>query len=265
MPPFNIIDAAQYAYKIVWQERHYLLKLAFVPLIIKLLCFFAAVHFDDSNSIIRLSLFMLPAYFAEGWMLCHFVRLMTNGQRWPMVITGNQEEDLKTARMRGRPLIAGIIGFVLINMAMAVYFQTFTAFVPPEMLTGEPVDPNTMPPQNAFVITMMFVLMIVVFKYVWLYIPLASNSGFMPYIHKTRGLMMSLRYIALWIICFLPTIFVMQTFMSLVSFQGDGEQVNYAAGLIRICLDTVKNLICTAGFTFAMLQLFNGQQKGGQI
>ncbi|NCO04009.1 MAG: hypothetical protein GW903_07435 [Alphaproteobacteria bacterium] len=265
MLPLNIIDAAQYAYKIVWQERHYLLKLAFVPLIIKLLCFFAAVHFDDSNSIIRLSLFMLPAYFAEGWMLCHFVALMTKGQRWPMMMTGNQAQDLKTAKRRGRPLVAGILGFVLINMAMALYFQTFTNFVPPEMLAGEAVDPNALPPQNAFIITMMFVLMIVVFKYVWLYIPLASDAGLMPYIHKTRGFMMSLRFIALWVLCFLPTIFIMQVFMSLVSFQGNGEHVNYAAGLIRVLLDTVKNLICTAGFTFVMLQLFNGQQKGGKL
>lgn len=266
MPPFNIIDAAQYAYRMVWQERQYLMRLAFIPIIIKIICLYLSVTFGEPGNIIRHGLFMLPAYFAEGWALCHFVRLMTKGQRWPYKMTGDAAEDLRAAKVRGRPLLAGILAFVLINLAIALYYAFFMSFVPPEILQGEQVDPESIPPQTAMTVTLLFVFLIFVFKYVWLYIPLASNSGILPYVHKTRGFGISFRMIALWLVCFVPTIFVTQAIGSFFTMPdlAESPSADFILAIIRVIFDTIKNFICTAGLTFAMLQLFNGQQKGGK-
>ncbi|NQZ14234.1 MAG: hypothetical protein HRT94_05365 [Alphaproteobacteria bacterium] len=262
MASFNTIDCASYAYQLVWRERQYLLKLALVPLVIKLAFFMVSLMYGESGNVIRMSLLLIPAYFAEGWMLCHFVRLMTNGQRWPYVMTGDDAKDLKAAKERGRPLLAGILGFVLINLSIALYFHVFSNLMPAEMLEGEVMNPEDVPPGMFLNMTLMMAFVFLAFRFVWLYVPLAARMRPLEYIRKTNGVGISARMIGLWLICFVPAMVTMQFILSL--FMVDGMQGTMIAevfvAIIRIIFDTVKNILVTAGMTVAILHVMNGKK-----
>ena len=218
--------------------------------------------YGESGNVIRMSLLLIPAYFAEGWMLCHFVRLMTNGQRWPYVMTGDDAKDLKAAKERGRPLLAGILGFVLINLSIALYFQVFSILMPAEMLEGEVMNPEDVPPGMFLNITLMMAFVFLAFRFVWLYVPLAARMRPLEYIRKTNGVGISARMIGLWLICFVPAMVTMQFILSL--FMVDGMQGTMIAevfvAIIRIIFDTVKNILVTAGMTVAILHVMNGKK-----
>lgn len=263
MAPFNTIDCAQYAYQLVWRERRYLMKLALVPLVIKLAFFMLSLMYGESGNIIRMSLLLIPAYFAEGWMLCHFVRLMTNGQRWPYVLSGDDAKDLKAAKERGRPLLAGIIGFVLINLSIAMYFHVFSTLMPPEFVAGEVMDPEDVPPGMFLNMTLMMTFVLLAFRFVWLYVPLAARMNPLNYIRKTNGIGLSARMVGLWLLCFVPTMVTMQMILSIfISADMQGSiGADLALAVIRIVFDTIKNILVTAGITVAILHIMNGKKQ----
>ncbi|MEM9469261.1 MAG: hypothetical protein AAF988_03775 [Pseudomonadota bacterium] len=262
---FNPIDCAHYAYSLVWSERQYLIKLAFIPILIKFAFFMLSVLYGESGNIIRMSLIMLPAYFAEGWMLCHFVRLISNGQRWPYRLTGDDTKDLQAAKERGKPLIAGILGFVIINLAMALYFSGLMSFVPPEMLMGQPVDSAYIPKETGYMISIMLLVMFFLFRFVWLYIPIAMHRSPLAYFKRSNLPGFTIRLIAVWLICFIPTMFVMQLIVSPFMVEGASAVMDTIGAFIRIAFDTLKNIIVTAGIGFAILFTLNDpKENNGQ-
>jgi hypothetical protein len=265
MPYFNIIDCVSAAYRLLWRERAYLLKLAAIPLFIKFAFYVLSAMYGEAGNVIRLSLFMVPAYFAEGWMLCHFVRLMTNAQRWPYQMTGNDAQDLKAVRKRARPLLSGVITFVLINLSIALYFTVFTHFTPPEMLNGGEVKPEDIPQGTALIITLLFALMIAAFKLVWFYIPMAANIEPITYVKKLRGFGVTIRLIGLWLLCFAPIMVLMQLFVSpLLLIENHSASLQIIISLLTVVFDTFKNLIVTAGITLEIMQILSGPKAGAK-
>jgi len=261
--PFNVINSAHYAYQLVWREWRYLLKLALVPLVIKFASFLLSMMYSEGDNIIRMSLLLIPAYFAEGWMLSHFVRLITNGQRWPYVMTGDDVIDLKAAKERGRPLLAGILGFVLINLFIALYYHVFSSFMPSAVVAGEVINPEDVTPEMFLTMSVMTAFVFFAFRFVWLYIPFAARMNPFDYIRKTNGIGVTVRMIGLWLICFVPVVTVMQGIISLF-VSGGAEQsvgVSIAFAVIRIVFDTVKNILVTAGMSVAILHMMNGKIK----
>lgn len=260
----NVISCIQNAYLLVWQERKYLLKLAAIPILIKFAFYSLSSFYVDEGNIIRLSLFMIPSYFAEGWLLCHFVRLITNGQRWPYQMSGNEVDDMRALKARGRPLIAGVLSFVLINLALALYFAIFTHFTPAEIINGDEIKPEDIPQGTAITLIFLFAVMVAGFKLVWLYISVAANISPIIYIKKSRGFALTVRFIALWLLCFVPVMFLMQLILSpfLMSDTSITSSAHILVSIVTIIFDTLKNIIVTAGMTYAVLQIVRGGDKG---
>jgi hypothetical protein len=263
MPEYNPIACVSNAYRLIWHERAYLIRLAAIPLFIKFAFYMLSATYGETGNVIRMSLFMLPAYFAEGWLLCHFIRLITIGQRWPYKITGNEEEDVKALRVRAKPLLSGILGFVLINLGIALYFTVFTHFTPAEIWEGKEIKPEDIPQSTAMIIVLLFALMIAGFKLVWFYIPLAANISPVTYMKKLQGFGMTIRLIGLWLLCFVPIMVAMQAILSpflVAETSSAGTQVLIA--MLTVLFDTLKNIVVTAGMTFAIMQLVYDRHKG---
>jgi len=261
---FNIIDCAAASYRLVWDERGYLLRLAGIPILIKFICYIVSLYYNESGNVIRMSLFMLPSYFAEGWMLCHFIRLITQGQRRPYQMTGDEVADLKAARTSGLPLIRGVLAFVLINLFMALFFMVMMSFVPPEMLKqGTPINPEDIPQSAALGMMVMLALVFVLFRFVWIYIPMAAGFHPKSYIDRTHKLSMTFKLIGVWAMCFIPTIYLMQMIISpgVVEAAGNSPVTQMAMGAARVSFDTLKNLIVTGGITFAVLYILGIHKK----
>lgn len=261
MPEYNPITCVSNAYRLIWHERAYLLKLATIPVFIKFAFYMLSATYGETGNVIRMSLFMLPAYFAEGWLLCHFIRLITNGQRWPYKITGNEEDDIKALRVRAKPLLSGILGFVLINLGIALYFTIFTHFTPSELWEGNEIKPEDISQSTAIIIMLLFALMIAGFKFVWLYIPLAANITPVTYMKKLQGFGMTIRLIGLWLLCFVPIMVAMQVLLSpFLVAEGMTAGTQVLIAILTVLLDTLKNIVVTTGMTFAILQVVQGRK-----
>ncbi len=253
MASIDIIQIAGLAYKKTWDERAYLLPMLLVPLLVKFFFFTLADIVVKDNNIIRLSLIMVPAYFAEGWLLSHWVRTIVVGHRWPFRPTGDDKADIKQLKLRGRGVLSGSIAFTLINLGMAGYFSFFMNYIPMDM-TPEEADPSV-----AIVGIVMLIATIMLFRYIWFYIPLAVNTPPKLFVQRVQPLSTTFQMIFVWLVCVVPAIFIMQTvgnvFLNAAPEGQNNILLENISNLIRMAVDMFKNLICTAGLTIVIMQL----------
>src|ERR1700744_2223913 len=113
MASFDIIDSAGYGYQLAWREKRYLARLATIPLFVKFCCLVAIMlaHWGDRS--LLSSLVLLPSFFADGWMLSHYIRLIFLDQRWPFRPSGDPAADRQDMQDRASSLMAGTLVFVL--------------------------------------------------------------------------------------------------------------------------------------------------------
>lgn len=181
MAKFDIITAAANAYTTTWASRKYLLRLAAVPVALKLIFFTIASIYaggndtEDSNYMLFM-LILVPALIAEGWMLAHWIRFLVLGQTWPFRPTGDVEADKEMLSTRARGVLGGMIVFVLINMAIGLLNDVVARAMTPYMAMGEAdIDkvPAIIPVFSVFFLVFMFWG----FRLLWLHIPFALNMA----------------------------------------------------------------------------------------
>ncbi len=204
----NIVHSAIMGHKMVWEERKYLLKLALVPILVKLICTFAVYTNDFESVQLRQVLIMLPSYFFEGWMIAQFVRTLLTGEKWPMRISANPSKDqMAFVYSRARGLLAAIICFVLIMM-----FQSGSAVLLESMQHMTAVDPKTTSGGASMLFLFLGIVLMLAtiwaFRLVWLYIPLVILAPIKPVLYHLRGMMTSLYMIGVWVMAVVPVMFV---------------------------------------------------------
>ncbi len=261
MVKFDILNATTKAYQVLWAERHYILRLAAFPFVLKLFCYAIALKYaPDPADYLRFTLIMLPALLAEGWMLSHFVRLLMFGQRWPFRPTGNFDADIAVLTVRARGVLSGLIVFVLINMVLGLFMAIVGNYIMPYVPTDGAAQDVQIPPQIAFASFVMLGVMFWGFRLVWLYIPYAVGMDWRTYLMPLRGLSSSVQMIGLWLLCFIPVFLSLRLIggaLGTVAQQMAGEQFASFVFLIVVVLaDTLKGLVVTAGMTYALFEFF---------
>lgn len=254
MANFDIIAAASNAYKTTWAERAYLGRMAAIPMFIKFICYMLAYSFGYQNDYIGLTLFLLPALFAEGWVLSHYTRLLFLGQRWPFRPTGDIQTDMPVLRIRARGVMAGILVYVLINMALGLLTALLMS-----MLPEDGTDPSTLPPQTGVIMFAVLALSFWGFRFVWLYIPYAVNLEWRFFLNNLRGAFSSFPMIGVWILCVIPSFLVAQILGGIVRQSGAAIGENAAGFLfviILVAVDTIKNIVATAGISYGLQEIF---------
>lgn len=266
MAQFDIISAAAKAYKTTWAERRYLLRLAAIPFLIKLVCFVLAATFaKEDDQYLRFMLIMVPGLLAEGWMLSHYTRLLVIGHRWPFRATGDFDSDMAILAVRARGVLSGMIVYVLINMALGLLMAMVGQIMMPYLSGDDQVAQADIPPPIMMFSAFMLGFLFWGFRLLWLYIPFAVNADAKPYLLALRGLSSSLYMIGLWLICFAPAFFVLRI---LGGFIGGLLSVSIGDGasslvliLMTVLADTVKSLLATAGMTYALMNIFGAERK----
>lgn len=260
MISFDIITAAGQAYIKLWEERTYLLRLALVPTLIKLTCYTVAMALGYEENILRLSLCLLPAYFAEGWMLSHLVRLIILDQRWPFRPSGNEEVDMPLLHERLRGVMSGVLAYVLINLILAGYLTIMLHFGP------QGAAPEDIDPRKALFGFLSLVFAFWGVRLIWLYIPLALNMSARDYLKSLRGFSSSLSLIGVWLLCFVPAVAAMLIGQSVILgpfLEGEvPKAAHFSVILLRVVLDTIKVLLCTAGVAYGLSDLYNRRKEG---
>lgn len=258
MAQFDIIAPTIKAYRFSWAERHYLVRLVMVPLLLKIAGYMAGFSMGYQDNQIALTLCLLPAYFAEGWMLSHFVRLLALGHRWPFKPTGNFEADLAVLRIRARGVMSGLVSYVIINMALGGIMAMMMTVMPESS-----EDPGAVPPQMGVAILMILVSFVWLFRLTWLYIPLALNMSGEKYLIAVRGYLTSFPMIGVWILCVVPFILAVQLAGGV--FQEAGGPIGgFLVILLLVVVDTVKNIVATAGLTYLLQDIYKkrGESEG---
>jgi hypothetical protein len=253
MKDFSIIDTAGLAYQTVWRERGYLFRLAVAPILVKLVCFVFALAAGYEDNVLRLTLCLVPAYLAEGWMIAHFVRLIGLNQRWPFRPSGIEAEDRAQIMTRGRGILGGAIAYTLINVMIGGYMALMMKVIPFNL------QPEDVPPQTALLGILMLAFSVFAFRLIWAHIPLALNVPVRRILTMLAGRGLTFRFFGVWAMCYIPAMAGLLMFVSILFAPFDPEAMPSAAEfgmiVVRVAFDTIKALLCTAGMalTFAYL------------
>lgn len=259
MAQFDIIAASREAYKSAWESRHYVAKLALAPFLIKSACLVFASAFAGGDTMAFL-LFMLPALFAEGWMLSHYVRYLVLGQTWPFRPTGNMEDDMAVLRVRARGVLSGTIIYVLIGMALGMMTLLAQIYLMP-YVTKEAIESGAPIPAPVGIASALGLgFMFWGFRLAWLYIPFSLNSDARYYFFRMRGFGTTVSLIGVWLLCLLPFLLLLRVFAGVI-VAPVGLLMGETAGFFVMTLmvsaaDTVKSLMVTAGITNGMRELY---------
>ena len=214
MASFDIIESAGRSYKLFWEQRAYLVRLAAIPVLLKIISWNVVLALGWEFNYVRQAMVMLPSYFAEGWMVSHFIRLIFFDQTWPFKPTGNVNKDMEQLHNRALGIMRGTLCYVLIQ-----FLLTGLVAIIYEFMQGQPetIDPNSLSNETTFIMffgsTVLLGLIIWSFRYVWFYIPAAINQPLKAFNHKIREFKTSLYIIGVWLICFVPLIFLYNTFL----------------------------------------------------
>jgi hypothetical protein len=257
MASFDIIEASGKGYRLVWIERGYLARLAFVPVLVKLICYTVAVVMGWEAQFIRFSLAMLPSYLADGWMLAHLVRLIFLGQRWPFRPGPDPEEDAFNLAERALGVSRGLGVFALTRLLLAgVVSYGYEKLSAPYL--AHPQEP----PPAQFVLLAPVLLLATVwgFRLIWLHIPAALNYSLRAFMRDIRGFATSFSMIAVWLVSMLPPIlfyiFLMSLLMSPVRDAAHLPALaEFTLNIVHVVLDTVITLIATASISYGMIQM----------
>ncbi len=265
MAYFDLTSATSNAYRTTWNERRYLMRLAALPVALKLFFFTLAVSYAPGDGQhLRFVLIMVPALLAEGWMLSHYVRLIVLGHRWPFRPTGDMQADFAVLAVRARGILSGMISFTLINMTLGLFVALVMAYLLPYMPESEGAAANV-PGGVAFFSLALLVFMFWAFRLIWLYIPFSLNMDPLSYLDAIRGIGSSLHLIGIWFLCFLPFFLGLQFMAGLiagpVAASTDGVAGSFLLVVFKVLFDTLKNIVATAGLTYAFMQLY---EKDGQ-
>jgi hypothetical protein len=258
MASFDLVNAAGHAYIRTWEERAYIFRLALVPLLVKFILYSISVFYFDADSIIRLSLIMLPAYLAEGWALAHWTRTIMLDHRWPFVPSGEEDKDRREIKKRARGIMGGAVAFTLINILMAGYFALFMFYIPAD------IDPQKADPKLAVIGVIMIISLFLLFRFVWLYVPIAANIPLRVIVQKLKPASITFSMIGLWLVCFIPAAMILQAVGGLLQSVAGDEPIAMMQGLMlfsRVFIDTVKNFLCTAGMAYAFIALMGYKKQ----
>jgi len=195
---FDFVGVSNQAYRTVWTNRMSLLKIAGLPLMIKFGCLAAILFLGFEGQVLRHGLVMLPAYFAEGFLIAYIIRTVHAG--------GDLSADVRQAQNYYNDVIAAMIVFVLIQLTVA--------FVVGNTLSAIPSDPSQIqqpePSVEGFMVAMMAItFMIWAFRFAWFYVPVAMGISLKSFMERIASFSSSFPILGCWLLCFMPLALLM--------------------------------------------------------
>ena len=260
---FDMIDSAGYGYHRVWQERAYLVRLAFIPLIIKFILTLCVYAFGYEDEILRRGLIMLPGALVQGWVLGQFLRTLMMEERWPMPLPkAGDELAISKLILRARGIISATLVYTLI--ALIVNVMGWGA----SLLDGSLQDLAAQQaagtverddnPLFFFPALIMIGSLVMIFPLLWVYIPYAVLMPMKDYLTRVIGFLPSLKMFCVFLICMVP-INVMASLFSYALVRPYGDTLDAAPAVIRFIMllisvgaDMITALIVTTGMAYAL-------------
>lgn len=255
--PFDITDNAVQAYRQIWAERHYLLRLAIVPVLVKFVCAVVVMSLNIESELLLQGLAYLPSYFTEGWMLAHLVRLVFLEQRWPFRPSGDNVADEALLRERFRGVMGGMLTYVLASFLLAGFMHLF-------MMSGTygASDKGSANIVGFMISLVLMGRMLWGFRLFWAFVPAALNYPVRDYLYALGGMRSSFYMLGTWLISFLPIVFLYLLFASFIMGMIGvlSAEMKFVFALGQIVAETASMMVSTVGIGFAIRAMMKPKQ-----
>ena len=260
MKGFDLIDATGFGYQAVWRERAYLMRLALIPIIIKIACTVAVFVFGTENYL-RQGLISLPAAFAEGWLLAQFLRTLLLLERWPIILT-EEPSDRKMAALllRARGIMSSTIMYALITFA-AYGLKELYAYFYEISGAGQVAEGQTQQDGNALLFIPAFMMLLAsiwIFRLLWLYIPVVVLMPVRHFLKKLGGFKASFPMIGIFLISMIPCFMLAIILSNIISALLGGSDTDigrFAIMIISVFIETLISLITTASMAYGLRKI----------
>ena len=259
---YDVLNAAKNGYVLTWTHRKFLLRLATVPIIVKLLCFFTAFLLDINQTNLRYVFIMLPSYFTEGWLIAQFARFILTGHAWPAHVTRRGDKNFDVMLERARGILASIITYVIISViyggAIALFFE-MEAMGSEEM--GAAVSYQDNPYAALLALASLFVG-IWAFRLIWLHIPMIILMPPQFFLSKMKGLMPSIYMIATWLLSVIPFYFIVLFFSSVLTAPYSGglmdapQPIAFVVITVSIVAEVIVKILATTSIVALLYDIF---------
>lgn len=262
MAMFDIIEASGYGYRLGWQEKRYLARLATIPTLIKWISIFFILKADWEGFNLKPTLLLLPSFFADGWMYSHYARLIFLDQRWPFRPSGDTGADRQELMERAHFLMAGTLTFVLFHFLMGGVFICGLALFSQGAHLAQ-AQPPQMPTPLALMMLMSAVLSLWFFRFLWFYIPAALGYSLQQCRRDLHGMMTSVLMLFTMLICYVPLWVVQHIVESVASGYDPAHPENWPAtillfiSMIESICDTAVGLILTGAMAYAFYEMIS--------
>lgn len=242
---FNMVSTVSGAYKFLWDQRPYLLRLCLLPFFILLACYVGVMVLDDQAGFVWQSLILLPGFFAEGWLVVHVIHFIFKND--------NFTPHKKLTQ-------AGIILYALIKFLIF----GITGFLWQVLQEGEEMAhaSGTMEisPVN-FVLSLVFLVFFIrAFSWLFLFIPVSIGYRIKDYIIKFSDFRTSINMLASWFACFIPFsmlfTFIMSVILSVYSTPDSVPMlIRFSLTLIQVVMELTVTIVITACMASGIKQM----------
>lgn len=260
MNNFDFIDVSAKAYRFVWAQRVILLTMALVPFAVKLSNYVLLEAFGLGDNPLRQGLLLMPAYFAEGWLVARLIRFAVQGEMIEEHLSGNPQIDFQRFEGHLRSVMSSMIVFVLIKLVLALFVGLFM-HEQGRLAEAMPADTPDYTTASVFTGFVILGILIYLFRFLWLYVPLALGYDMQDFLYRIRQYAYSFYFLAAYIVCFVPVAFVMTGCLNIIiSVTGGTDNVGYTYGSIFIqsSADMFLVVLSSVAIAFGVQSLYTG-------
>ena len=287
MASFDFIDASARGYAFIWEERGYLARVAIPVLFVKIVCLLCVFVLGLQDQFARQGFVLLPSHILEAVFVVGLIRyalyreaIFIWGKMVPVPPTDQKYEPYKGVMSRKQCVQGGIVMYVLLMVIFlgmtSIAYESTKGSVNmdvPQISVGPsevaalpaPVEGNGLSSlTNAAVLFAIIATFVWVFRFFWLYIPIAMGISLRGFLKRISGMQSSIFMIATALVCFLPLIVFFMISMQIFSgIFADGSAGNI---LVRAILESVAGLtilsVQVVAMTYGFVEILSGDKNG---
>lgn len=254
MTGFNFIDCAGKGYHFLWDARETILRISILPFVIKVISFIAVTTLGLSDAFLRQGILFIPSHFLEGWLAACLIRLAIFQEPWPTVLSPDKAQNSHYMLRRTTTILSATIVYVLIQMILSVFFGLLFD----QMQDTAEVEALSDAGMSAIVASfIIFIAMVLAFRFLWLYIPFAMGFKIKSYLHSVQGLTGLFYLIGIVLLCSIPIEFVFMMIMDPLSvdisdFSEFAENTSFLEQLLVFILQSIREIILVIVISVAL-------------
>ncbi len=268
MASFDFINSASRGYEFIWLERKYLLQVAFPVFFIKLICLLVVFALGAQDRYLLQGLISMPSYVVEAIFIIGLIRYFL--YREPIFIWGKlvppPKSDIEPKAYSGymtkkQCIQGGIILYILmrvIEMALLGVSMDMTQSRPPMELSEEDMV-KISPVMFSLVTFTILIIFAWIFRFFWLFIPIAAGYPISYYLKKVPGIRISAGMIATWVICSLPLMTVFSALLQNIPSDGDALSI-IANSIIKAAAEIIIISVQVTAITYGLHKILSGEK-----